>query len=93
MIHVLIERQISPDLEANYEEISRNVLYKAFQAEGFVSGETFYDVEKPNIRFVISRWRTLKDWKTWAASHERKEGTNHLNPILERPETVRILAQ
>ncbi len=93
MIHVLIERHIGETLEANYEEAARNVLYHAYKAPGFMSGETYSDAQHPTTRYVFCRFRSLEDWQRWLDSPERYEAMSQLNAVLDRPEIIRILTQ
>ena len=45
MIKVLIERVIAEGLEQPYEEAARKVIQQAVQSPGFISGESFRDLE------------------------------------------------
>ena len=91
MIHVLIERQIDEGMLSTYEENSRAILHRSFNAEGFISGEAFSDVNDPLHCFLLCKWHSLKDWQNWAASEERAELMNLIAPILTEPEKVTIL--
>lgn len=91
MIHVLIERLIAQDMTETYEFAARSTLQQAFQAPGFIRGETFSDIENPMRRFVLCKFRTIRDWQTWAESNARKEMMNHINPTLAEPEKVTLL--
>lgn len=91
MIHVLIERHIAEGMESTYEDAARNTLHAAYQAEGFINGETFYDMQHSNHRYVLSKWRSAQDWSRWQHSDARKELMNRLNPILDDQEKVTLL--
>lgn len=93
MIHVLIERHIGHGLEANYEAAARNVLYHAYKAHGFLSGETYTDATNPLIRYVFCRFRSLEDWNTWHDSKARFEAMNDLNAVLDQAEKIKLMSQ
>ncbi len=93
MIHVLIERHIGETLEANYEDAARHVLYHAYKAAGFLSGETYSDAQSSTTRYVFCRFRSIEDWQRWFNSPERYEAMSQLNAVLDRPEIIRILTQ
>ena len=40
---------------------------------GYISGETFRNIEYPEECLVISTWETLDDWKRWLNSKQRIE--------------------
>ncbi len=86
MVRVIIERHIAESLEVPYEQAARKVLQGAFQAPGFISGESYKDVTNPNHRFNVSNWRSIHDWQHWQLSAERKELINELAPILKTDE-------
>lgn len=91
MIHVLIERQIAPDMLSTYEEASRRTLQQAYQAHGFINGETFQDQQDPMRRFVFSKWRCVQDWQRWHGSDSRKSMMSELSLLLEAQEKISLL--
>lgn len=91
MIYVLIERHIAPDMESTYEQIAKNTLHSAYTAPGFINGETFTDLQHPNTRFVLSKWRSVQDWQTWLHSESRTAMLNEMSLLLVQQETVTLL--
>jgi len=91
MIHVLIERNIAQDMESTYEEVSRRTLQHAYQADGFINGETFKDQNQSLRRFVLSKWRCLQDWQRWHGSQGRKAMMSELALLLKEQEKITIL--
>ncbi len=91
MIHVLIERHIADGMETTYEAAAKDTLHEAYNAEGFINGETFYNMQQANHRYVLSKWRSILDWKRWQASEARKNMMNRLNPILDGNEKITLL--
>ncbi|GAA6153389.1 antibiotic biosynthesis monooxygenase family protein [Pseudoteredinibacter isoporae] len=91
MIHVLIERHIGTDLESTYEAMARTTLQGAYQAPGFINGETFYDMNNHRHHYVLSKWRTLSDWQRWFHSDQRRDMMGQLSPVLDGPEKITLL--
>ncbi len=91
MIHVLIERHIADGMETTYEAHAKETLHEAYSAEGFINGETFYNMQHSNHRYVLSKWRSILDWKRWQSSEARQNMMNQLNPILDGAEKITLL--
>lgn len=91
MIYVLVERHIAEGMESNYELAARKALKSAYRAEGFLNGETLRDLQRPNHHYLLSKWRSLHDWKRWYYSDERYEVMNQLNPTLSDFEKITLL--
>jgi heme-degrading monooxygenase HmoA len=91
MVHVLIERNIAADMLSTYEENARHALHRTHIAPGFITGDTFADVNEPNHRFVLCQWRSPQDWHRWYHSEERQELMNMIAPVLQEPEKITIL--
>lgn len=91
MIHVLIERHIAEGMLSTYEENSRAALQQCMSAAGFISGEAFADTQNSNHRFLLCKWRSVRDWNKWRLSAIRMNLLNSITPILTQPEKVLML--
>lgn len=91
MIYVLVERHIADGMETTYELAARRALEAAHRAEGFINGETMRDLQRPNHHYLLSKWRSLHDWKRWYYSDERHEVMNQVNPTLSDFEKITLL--
>jgi heme-degrading monooxygenase HmoA len=40
---------------------------------GYISGETFFNLERPDECLVISRWTSLEHWQRWTRDQRRIE--------------------
>ena len=40
---------------------------------GYISGETFFNLERPDECLVISRWTSLEHWQQWTRDPRRIE--------------------
>lgn len=91
MIQVLIERYIADGMLSTYEQCSQQTIFKTYAQEGFITAESFTDVDNPNHKFVLSKWRSKHDWKRWAKSEERQALLNAIAPMLTRPEHITLV--
>ena len=92
MISVLIQRVIAPGMESSYDTIINSTMQSAVGTPGFISGESMYDLEHPNIRFLFVKMRSVLDWHAWHASPERNEAINQVAPLLLEPEKITLLS-
>lgn len=90
MIRVLIERHIADDLGPHYDQLSREILQRAMQVPGFISGEMLHNTADPNHRLVMATYRNLHDWNHWYSSPERREMMLVLGPLLATEEKVTV---
>lgn len=91
MIKVLIERVIAEGLEQPYEEVARKVLSAAIQSPGFISGESFRDLEQPNHRIITVTWQNRHSWERWENSQARMDSIGAFAPILLEQERITLL--
>ena len=45
----------------------------AVRQPGYISGETFIHIERPDECLVISRWTSLEHWQQWTEDQRRIE--------------------
>ena len=55
----------------------------AVRQPGYISGETFFNLDRPEECLVISRWTTLKLWQKWRDNPRRMELNEYLEKHLE----------
>jgi len=91
MIKVIIERTIAQDMESTYEMEVKRALRAVMGASGFVSGESFIDINHPSIRTIITTWENLSCWNRWFKSDLRRDANYNLNQILAQEEKVKVL--
>lgn len=91
MIRVLIERNIAEGLEEPYEAAARKVLQHAIQSPGYLSGESFKDMEHPNKRFVMVTWLNRYSWERWEHSQARQDCLDTFAPMLVEEEKITML--
>ena len=49
---------------------------------GYISGETFIHLERPDESLVISRWTSLEHWRQWTRDQRRIELDGNLEKYL-----------
>ena len=49
---------------------------------GYISGETFFNIDRPDECVVISRWTTLEHWQKWTQDPRRIELEGNLEKHL-----------
>ena len=55
----------------------------AVRQPGYISGETFFNLDRSEECLVISRWTTLEHWQTWMRDARRIEIEENLEKHLE----------
>jgi len=55
----------------------------AVRQPGYISGETFFNLDHPGECLVISRWTTIEHWQQWKLDARRIELEGNLEKHLE----------
>ena len=93
MIRVIIEREIAEGLEEYYEAAIADLLGVMTGAQGYLSGESLVDIERPNHYVVVTRWADENAWRRWFESHERLALLDAIRPFLLTDEKYTLLRQ
>ncbi len=51
--------------------------------QGYISGETFFNLDRPEECLVISRWTALEYWQKWLRDPRRIELNQNIEKHLE----------
>jgi heme-degrading monooxygenase HmoA len=62
----------------------------AVRQPGYISGETFFHLERPEECLVISRWTAMEHWLQWTKNPGRIELHQNINGHLETRTTHEI---
>ena len=57
---------------------------------GYISSETWCDLEHPGDCMVISRWETVEDWNRWKNSEDRALIDRKIEALIEEPTQYHI---
>jgi heme-degrading monooxygenase HmoA len=91
MIRVLLERQLAEGMEEEYRKAMVEMRNEAVSFPGYIEGESLRDPQNPHYHVVISTWRSLSDWDSWASSSAREKVLARLALLLEEPERITVL--
>jgi heme-degrading monooxygenase HmoA len=81
-VKVFIKRQVPEEKAREIIPLVRQMRSLATNHEGYISGETLRNLEKPEEFMVISTWQSSQDWKAWIQSEGRKEIQGKIDSIL-----------
>ena len=56
----------------------------AVRQPGYISGETFFNLDRPEECMVIGRWTSLEHWQQWKTDKRRIELVDKIEKQLER---------
>jgi antibiotic biosynthesis monooxygenase (ABM) superfamily enzyme len=90
-IQVTIKRKVKQGRQA--EELVPLILQMRALAKcqpGYMSSETWCDLEHPGNCMVISRWETVEDWNRWRYSKERTMIDRKIEALNEEPTQYHI---
>ena len=54
----------------------------AVRQPGYISGETLFNLERPEECMVVSRWTTIEQWQEWKRSARRNELDEKIEKLL-----------
>lgn len=81
-VKVLIRRKVPGDKARKMIPLFREMRSMANQQQGYITGETMRNLEKPDEFLVISTWETSEDWKRWVQSNERQQIQDQIDALL-----------
>ena len=62
----------------------------AVRQPGYISGETFFNLDRPEECLVIGRWTALKHWQKWMQDPRRMELEGDLEKHFGTEATISI---
>lgn len=84
-VKVLCERIMSRGYEPRVARLMENVKTTVRAQPGFISIDTYAQVDDHTKYVVFSEWESKKDFDTWLASKEFRECTQQINELLDVP--------
>ncbi|MBT8356315.1 MAG: antibiotic biosynthesis monooxygenase [Deltaproteobacteria bacterium] len=81
-VKVFIKRQVPEEKARDIIPLVRQMRSLATNHQGYISGETLRNLERPEEFMVISTWQSSQDWKQWIQSEGRKEIQGKIDSIL-----------
>jgi heme-degrading monooxygenase HmoA len=87
---VLIQRDVIAKDTEEVIDLLRQLRAKALNQPGYLTGETLFSPDKAGSHLVVSRWRSLSDWREWEANEERKVLETKMAALLVSPAVVSV---
>lgn len=87
-VTILVQRDMDVEKQEEIFDLLRQLRSRVVLQPGYLSGETLFSANRSGTHLVISRWRSLRDWKAWEKSTERWEIISKIEPLLKAPATV-----
>jgi len=81
-VKIFIKRQVPEEKAREIIPLVREMRSLATNHEGYISGETLRNLERPEEFMVISTWQSSQDWKEWIKSEGRKEIQGKIDSLL-----------
>ena len=82
MVRILIERRVRDGAASAYERAQRELRFEALREHGYLTGETWRDLDDPHHYVVVSTWRSRREWDGWATSEARQRVLERLAPLV-----------
>ena len=89
-VKILIKRKVSKELNPQLDALLRKMRALTLNQKGYISGESFSQIDEPGVSMVISTWQTLDDWRNWTLSKERIEVQEQIDKLLGEPTKYEI---
>jgi heme oxygenase (mycobilin-producing) len=89
-VKVLIKRRLPVDKARDMLAIFRKLRGLATQQEGYISGETLRNHDRPDEYLVISNWQSIEAWRHWLSNRERQELQAEIDLMLEEQTTYDV---
>ena len=81
-VKILIKRHVPEEKAREIIPLVREMRSLATKNEGYISGETLRNLERPEEFMVISTWQSSRDWKEWLRSEDRKKVQDKIDVLL-----------
>jgi heme-degrading monooxygenase HmoA len=81
-VKILIKRHVPEEKAREIIPLVREMRSLATKNEGYISGETLRNLERPEEFMVISTWQSSQDWKEWLGSEDRKKVQDKIDALL-----------
>ncbi|MGD9949153.1 MAG: antibiotic biosynthesis monooxygenase [Desulfobulbus sp.] len=89
-VKVLIKRKVAKELTPQLDILLRKMRALTLTQKGYISGETFSQLDQPGVSMVISSWQSMDDWRAWTLSKERVELQEEIDKLLGGPTQYEI---
>jgi len=81
-VKVFIKRKLQENNSVELTLLLNKLRALALRQPGYLSGETFYRIDKKDECMVIGTWRSLEDWNSWVNNPQRIEVQAEIDKLL-----------
>ncbi len=81
-VKIIIKRRIPKGKESELLPLLIQLRSRATTQPGYISGETWSNVDDPEEYLVIGTWQSADDWIAWKANKERSELQDKIDALL-----------
>jgi heme oxygenase (mycobilin-producing) len=85
MIKVLIKRTVPRNKIKEMIVLFQQMHVFAIKQEGYVSAETYHNLNDPEEFLVISTWRSTDEWFRWLANSDHMKIQEKIDVLLGNP--------
>lgn len=89
-VKVLIVRRGTPQCFEELKPLVQRLRSLALAQPGYVSGETFLNIDIPGEYLVISTWASLAQWTDWLNNPSRIQVQAHIDALLGEPTLYQV---
>jgi heme-degrading monooxygenase HmoA len=92
-VQIIIRRKVKQGQQA--KELVPLILQLraiAIHQPGFISSDTWSDMEDPGECLVISRWQTAEDWHRWVRSEKRSKIESKIEALTGQKSEYKVYA-
>ncbi len=89
-VKVLIVRRGTPRCFEELKPLVQRLRALALAQPGYVSGETFLNIDVPGEYLVISTWASLEKWTDWLNNPERVAVQSDIDALLGEPTLYQV---
>lgn len=89
-IKVLILRHGGSEAFEDLKPLLQRLRSLALAQPGYVSGETYCNIEDPGEYLVISTWSSLDTWTAWFNNQERQSVQDRVDALLGEPTVYHV---
>lgn len=84
-VKILIKRKFKNANKKNVSEVIFEFRQLAMRERGYISSESLYNSDDPNLILIASMWEKKEDWDRYMKSSVRKETEKKFAGFFERP--------
>lgn len=81
-VKVFIKRVVPQDKEEDLSKLLNKLRSATLNQPGYLSGQTYRRIDKPDECMVIGTWQSAEDWNNWFNNEQRIAIQNEIDLLL-----------